>query len=830
MGFMFVLSLFMLNVLMLFFTFSSFSDKKRIFVLLAESISVFLCLYSLTAALMWVLEVFTVEFCVLAVTVIVTAVFTLVYFISVKKGKKGKEFFSVGEIKLNHEIIISRIAIVIAVLLSLGAYSTTGIGFNDGNAQAQALSILNGQKSLEFEIEEYQNIESGSPYEYYFFESVSDIDREDFTASYRIDHDYKSEGKQEILLGKFGSNPVYPSLLAFSGSIFGIRGMAYIQGIFAFCLFVFVDEILRALKCDWKLRSVLVLLLGVSPIIVYCNHTTLIEPIIGFCMVMFAYFLLCKNDKLQMLSSLAAIAFCFLHTSVYTMLPLLLILYWMYFIHTRKARHLVSSGIMILGYVLSFLFLNISAYENTSINYRLGIPFLGKYYYIYAIILSAVALIVGVVLAIVLKKADPKKLDEFEKGTGSKIFKILMAVAAFIPIPVTVVLIINKCLTFSDFLSITFVSFVVCSGILLIPYVLFRLITTKYIVGIKEAAVVVIFLYSVVLYSCAMKPMLEGYYYESRYISSFIPFVIIISGMMLRLLKQEEKYFIPVIGIIIMIMPYTFSLLNTKSQTRFDGEILEDVIEYVKENADGNTVVFVDKNIMEYLYYPLLGMDYVKVYPIEPGYFESFCLSTGFYKSKVIYITDDTGNDYVSKGTLKYLKYNIPKIVEEEDISTVLDLPTDFSDGDGEKIQIIESDALHKLLDGYLFNKMEMEDLDLSINKIEITDDGIAHIIVSITDQSEIFYNDKLFLSYHLEYENAEDVYEQPRILFGPLSVDDYLIDIDLANQPEDVTVVIDVVEEGVAWYSYDHKVPVILFNETDDGWEYKIYNFFTKI
>ena len=97
---MFVLLLLVLNVLMLFFTFSSFSDKKRIFVLLAESMSVFLCLYSLLSALMWVFEVFSVEFCLLAVTVLVTAIFAIVYF---KSGKKGAEFFSFGEIIRHYE-------------------------------------------------------------------------------------------------------------------------------------------------------------------------------------------------------------------------------------------------------------------------------------------------------------------------------------------------------------------------------------------------------------------------------------------------------------------------------------------------------------------------------------------------------------------------------------------------------------------------------------------------------------------------------------------------------------------------------------------------------
>ena len=130
-----------------------------------------------------------------------------------------------------------------ATLISLGAYSTMGIGYNDGNAQTQAISILNGQKSLEFEIDEYANIKPDSAYEYYFFDSISNIDRENFTATYSIIHDETREDKQQVMLGKFGSNPVYPSLLALSSNLFGTRRMAYIQAIFAFCLFVFVNEI-----------------------------------------------------------------------------------------------------------------------------------------------------------------------------------------------------------------------------------------------------------------------------------------------------------------------------------------------------------------------------------------------------------------------------------------------------------------------------------------------------------------------------------------------------------------------------------------------------------
>lgn len=824
---MFVLFLALLNVLMLFFIFSSFSDKKRIFVTLAESGSVFLCLYSIISAALWVFEVFSVEFCLLTVTIVVTVVFMFAYY---KSRKRGTKFFAVAEIKIDYGTLVNRIIIVIATLLSVGAYSTFGIGFNDGNAQVQALSIVSGQRELNFEIDEYENIEPESRYKYYFYDRISDFDTDNFTANYRLLNVDTQEGKVEKMIGEFGSNPVYPSILSLSAILFGIKRMSFIQAVFAFCLFVFVDEILRELKCDWKLRSVLVMLLGVSPEIVYCNHTTLIEPIIGFCMIVFMYFLLCKKGKQQMLSVLGAITFAFLHTSVYTMLPLFLILYWIYFVHTGKIRHLLSSGLMIIGYVLSFGFLNIVAPENTAINYKLGIPFLGEYYYLFVIIISVLAVVFGVFLSIVMKKFASEKLAEFKKNAGKRIFKILMAIFSAAVIPVTIIVVIQKCYTFQNFLSVTIISFTVCTGVLLIPYILFRLISTKYNIGIKEASVVFAFVYTVILYSCVMKVMLKGYYYEARYISSFIPFVIILAGMMLRLLKKEEKYFIPIIGIIVLLTPYTTFLLGSDVETRFDKEMLEDVTEIVSKNVDKDTVVFVEKNLLKYLYFPVKYSTDANVYPIEPTYIEAFCKGLNDYDSKVIYITNNEGDKYSERGKELYINNNIQKKPFKVEASALLGLPYKSYDRDCGTLQILEMDSLYYLLDYNLYPSMDISDIDLSVNNIEIDDNGIAHINVSLSDGTKMYRNERFNLSYHLEYENEEDVYDLPRTEIGSLVLKNYMLDVDLDNQPEDVTVVIDIVEEGVQWYSWKNKVPVIVFTKNDDSWNYNIYKFYTKL
>ena len=148
----------------------------------------------------------------------------------------------------------------------------------------------------------------------------------------------------------------------------------------------------------------------------------------------------------------------------------------------------------------------------------------------------------------------------------------------------------------------------------------------------------------------------------------------------------------------------------------------------------------------------------------------------------------------------------------------------------GKKIQVFEVDAVYKLLNPDLYEEMDFSDIDLTVERIIIDHQNVAHIRVSVTDGSKIYLNNKYLLSYHLEYENAEDLYDFPRITAGPLICESYDIDIDLSTQPEDVTVVIDMVEEGVQWYSWENKVPVILFTENEDGWDYKVYNFYTKL
>lgn len=832
---MFIYLLIVLDVVLLFFTFSSFSEKKRIIVPTAEAISAFLCLFSVTSGILWIFEGFTVEICLLAVTLLVALIFTAVY---LKSPVKGKDFFCISGIKSDYRVILNRTAIFIAFLFSLGAYSTSGIGFNDGNAQAVAASILNGNNKLEFEINEYANIDRDSDYAAYFFDTISNIDKENFTADASLSYD-EAVGTQKMYL-KYGCNPVYPSLLALSAKVFGTDRMALIQAVFAFCMLVFVDEILKALRCDWKLRSLLILLLGASPVSVYCNHTTLVEPVLGFCMVLFFYYLLCRENKLQILSAAGVVTYAFLHTGVYTMLPLFACAYVMYYIHTRKKRHLVSLGISTAGYVLGFIFLNIVAFENTSINYRLGMPFFKEKYFVFVIIFAVLVIIASIVLPVLFSDIDKEKMTEFERGKGQKIFKIFIAVCTGISIILMIVRNI-KTGSVSGTLNISILAFAVCTGVLILPLVVVRLVSCTYTAGIKEAVVVVSFVYTVLLYSSVMKTSFDGYFYESRYLATYIPFVIIAGGMMLKLFKKESKFLIPAAGVLLLLIPFSAFLFSPKAETRIEKDAYDGVIESIKENTNEESIVFIEKDLMKYFYYPLINATDAGIYPMEADQLDSFRNSFMNVSDKVFYITESWNNNYkygsdekfaamnITGGFSKefydeYVKENTDENEEDEEVkildktSSMLGLPHERFESKPNIVRVLKFDALTDVREDAGAVQIKMDDLKLSVCGISFAEGDIAYVTVKAVDPDTKYLNDDFWISYHLDYEQSDDVYECQRIYMGRFLNECYTFELDLSGLNEGVYVTFDVVKDKVAWYSWEHDAPVIKFSRGEDG------------
>ena len=198
-------------------------------------------------------------------------------------------------------------------------------------------------------------------------------------------------------------------------------------------------------------------------------------------------------------------------------------------------------------------------------------------------------------------------------------------------------------------------------------------------------------------------------------------------------------------------------------------------------------------------------------------------MDTNERKSKVLYITDRNGDAYLESGKILYLRKNTANIIEEENYSKITGLPSRFSEVDNGIIQVLEFDSTEDMLKPKNFEEFDIDNMNLRVTDVEIDEDETAYISVSVSDVKDMFYDEKNNLSFHLEYENSEDRYDNYRIPLGPYVYGDYVIELDLSENEENTKLILDVVEENVMWYSTDHDVPAVDFIYTGEGWTYKI-------
>ena len=95
---------------------------------------------------------------------------------------------------------------------------------------------------------------------------------------------------------------------------------------------------------------------------------------------------------------------------------------------------------------------------------------------------------------------------------------------------------------------------------------------------------------------------------------------------------------------------------------------------------------------------------------------------------------------------------------------------------------------------------------------------------MAVSDQDRIYTTGDYGISYHIDYEKAKDVYDFPRIPLGPYVLEDYVFEIDLSEENEAMKVTFDIVEEEVRWFSFNHRVPYVLFEQDEEvEWIYTI-------
>lgn len=792
-------------------------NNNKVHMVLAEAVSVFFMLYVLSTAVLYAFGLYSLKRCEV-LSVIVSALICIVT-VLVKRRKPV-----IDKIHITKYNVITLIIIIICMALSLGNYDAYGMGQDEGVYQIEAVNILEGKPAWNQSIDEWK--------------LMGDEDRDTFIDystwflagfdSYYSLKDYFDEIKDIKFLGikvpseneftgYFHGIPTYPSFLALSAGIFGIKHMAWGNVILLACSLIFLNEIMSAIGVNRGLKSILLILLGVSPQIVWINMSTLTEAGILLILLSFLYHLIVNKDTFkEKLAVLSILTFSVYHVSIYTMMPLFVLLMWGYGIFRKKKKYFRYATEIIAGYLLGFVFMARINPRYTLKNYTQAIKFIDNEHLLILIIFLICIFCVFVSAVLLLINS---KIKTFSAKKTVIIMKYIISLSVIMIIAVSGYSIISHLINGKPGVN-TNMAFAVLTGIVIYPVTLIILLLGKYENNYNSMTILAMFEWCVAVFSLIMLRNIAAFYYYSRYLAPFIPIILLTAALMLNGKKKSLRIAVPIISVIIC-LPFQFFLHTNRDDSRMDWDTIKFVTDYARDNFSEDTVLVMDRDLLTYFYFPVRAVTDAHILPTEMNISSpnrTRAENDWFYLTKA----DIEDSDH--------LVFETGYTVSEDTLDNripFINLPTYFKE-EAFSLKLYDYDEYIEDSENY-----NISDCSLRIESIECSNEGEISLEVSgITgdDQQSYYNNDNYYVSYHIIDEGTGDVisYDNFRYFVGYLVTDRITMDLDLddylneATDNADLIVAVDIVEEGVKWLSWDKdNLPEVRFTyNINGGWK----------
>lgn len=818
-------------------------NNKKIHMIMAEATSAFFMLYIILTAILYSLNKYTL----LTVEILTVICALIICGVSVVCFRKK---IQIEKIKWSKEIIATIGVIIVCAGLSVSNYESFGMGQDEGVYQNEAINILYGKPEWKQSLKEWSTEIAGRDPNYNIYadwyllgfdpyknnyEPMDEIDPYPF-----IDIDI---AREDSFAGYFHGIPTYPSFLALCTQIFGISHMAWGNVLLLICTLLFANEILFFFKADWKLRNLCLLLIGLSPEVVWVNMSTLTEA--GITLILtsfFYYFLVCEKEKKQIMSVIAVITFSVYHVTIYTMMPLFILFFWGFYIARNQIKYIIYSLTVLVVFWFGYLFMLKMNARYVIKNYGPATKYIEDYIAptIFVLAVTITGIILSIIVAVVWKLVNKKILDRVKNLKNKELlFKRMVVVALSALLLLDLVSTINAIAKANGRMP-TLMVYAVLSGIVVIPALIVVILSGKYKLSIYSLAMITAFSWCILFYSAIMQPAIKYYYYYSRYLAPFIPLIAIMFGIVF--VDYKKLSLILLTAALMFFVPFQYFIHTNKDDSRMEWKVIEDVMEIAKEDFDENTDVFMDPNMFYYLYFPIRACSDANIYFVDMQYIHEMMETDP--DRKIYYIAE---NDYSEYDDTIYFAEVIGIEDTLERRVPILNLPTTFDENKYNVSVVYLTDLLKETKD------YRIEESDVCIEEVSCEEDGDVIIKASgILPEDGLYLNDGLsYISYHLmaAADNEMLVFDNARYPIGMLveneveikfNLENYYLDVEnqaeetqdeeIQNDEElqnenrfeidDLIIQIDMVREGDKWLSFEgRQLPQIRFVRSEAGW-----------
>lgn len=502
------------------------------------------------------------------------------------------------------EGLIFVVICAIALPFSIKNFGYFGMGQDEGVYQTKAIELMEGNAERIYTFEEYDMLETEEQKQEYYdvIKSLSGYNLLD-TQPFLCD-EFNSYNE---VSGIFHGIPTYPAILALFGKMFGLSHMQDCQTLFFVLFLMMLYYLLENFKIKFGMEIVAVLIMGLSPQIIWVSKSALTEMFLAVILTSYMLLLTEREQHMKKYSCLPIIVYAFYHVTIYTIMPMFVVIYWIVYMITKEQKYICVCCVSLLGYALGFIFMLYISPAYTSTNYVYPVANLGfitdqtlVYVVLFAIVIGG---LITISLPTVVKMNFFKGISSYIGNYGYILYKLALIVCIFL----CFLMCMQKYIVIENFGHITLVAYGIATGVFLLPLAVLKILADlrpkKLEVG--WSVVKVAFLYLIFLYSVFLRFEVPYLYYCGRYLVPYMFIIVVVFCIVWNNVAKRKWLWLLFLGSLFYIRPDT-NLLKNVDDSRLTWEDAEILVETV---ADGDAYIIGDNYLVLTLLLKANGAD-----------------------------------------------------------------------------------------------------------------------------------------------------------------------------------------------------------------------------
>lgn len=570
-------------------------------------------------------------------------------------------------LKFNKKECIFFVAIVLVVLLLSGEkFGFFGMGQDQGVYQTKAIELIYGnntneldiyypQKTLNEEDFEYYRDEMGKLQGYYLIGQVNPA-IPDF-----------ENGGENRLKGVYHGISTWPAILALFGEMFGVDHMQDCQTIFFICFLMLVFYILENLKVKTIVEATSLAILATTSEMVWVSKSALTEMFLAVIIATFIYLICHEKKNVRLFSWVPVAVFSFFHVSIYTMMPLFVVVGWMIMAADKRKRAILPAILMLVSFLLGFVFMMKQAILYTSFNYivplRTYIPNLtNKRLMFLAVGTVLIVLGITVILFAVVRGKHTKKAFTFVNKKAGLIIKICSALLLLF---VTYKYIKgNGGIRFNPSFNVLAMS--LATGILttLLIFIGIFVVKKDKIKGFSYFAMYFCFFY-IMIWSVLLRGYINHFYYFGRYDAPYFSILVIMLALVYRDIRKAD--WIPAVCTVsvIIYIKYDSVILKNPDDTKIGWNVVKNEL---NQNHGTKSAMIIDNDYdTMHEWFHILKASGVEAYPKMED-FDSQIEKLSLYYDEIYYLYEGAFSADLSSSVYDFELLRKSPYVQSEDL------------------------------------------------------------------------------------------------------------------------------------------------------------------